>query len=217
MKKLTFLFLILFLALQSSFILAQDIVIPTTITEPITLDSIDKIDITKTCTMPAYVDELRRYGLTGNVILKAIIDEEGKLASFELIRSSGWKALDFLTMRALVNCQILPKGKYTPPLHKMILFKWIINGLKQPSLDESSCMQSDLVRIAKSEDKDRGIVVGAVISEVGKTEKSSIQWSSDDPALDQESLKLVNSCSYKRAWENGVTTSNVTSVRLVKK
>lgn len=214
---LHFLFALL-ITFQSNVLLAQEAPSQTNHIETSMLSDADQIDITKKCTMPEYVDELRGYGLTGDVVLKTIIDEEGKLGSFEVIRSSGWKVLDYLTMKAISNCQFLPEGKYTVSQHKTITFKWQLEGYKPPTLDESSCKQSHLVRIATDEDKERGIVVGAVVSPMGNTETSSIQWSSGNAEIDQESLRVVNSCSFKRSvLDIGNKARKMASVRLVKK
>jgi TonB family protein len=176
-----------------------------------------KIDIGQTCKVPAYPKTAKSYGMQGKTILKLKIDENGKIAAFNLLRSSGWRLLDMTVMQAIVECQILPPGNWIPSERTAAYWWKFDEGYTSPAvLDPASCQSSDLLRIAEEKDHDVGIVVGLYVSPAGKVADAKVQWGENEQ-LDQESLRIAKSCEFTPAERKGRRIGNAESLRFVPK
>ncbi|MFZ6850117.1 TonB family protein [Undibacterium sp. RuRC25W] len=175
-------------------------------------------DIKKTCAVPDYPEPAKRFGLHGDTILKLMIDKNGKIDSFELLRSSGWKMLDMTVMHAIVGCQVLPPGNWIPSA-RLVRYKWMFDpGYISPGLlDVSSCQPSETLRIADPKEYGSGLVVGVYISDKGKVVDAKVQWESDKEDLNTEALRIAKSCSYTPAENRGLRIGNAESIRFLAK
>ena len=175
-------------------------------------------DISKTCAVPSYPKIGTRYGLHGDTILKLKIDNTGKIDSFELLRSSGWKALDMLVMQAIVGCQVIPAGNWTPS-ERLIRYKWVIDPDRVSTgiIETDSCKPSEKLRVANAKEYGLGIVIGVYISPQGKVVDAKVQWGSDNEELDQEALRIAKSCEFTPAENGGKRIGNAESIRFLLK
>lgn len=175
-----------------------------------------KIDIGEACTVPGYPDAARRFGMQGKTVLKLMIDDTGKIASFQLAGSSGWKMLDLTVMQAIIGCQVIPAGRWIPS-ERLVAYSWQFDkGYTSPAvIDPQSCHSSEILRIAGDKDRDVGIVVGIYTSATGKVLDAKVQWGSDDEHLNQESLRIARSCEFAPAERSGKRIANAGSIRFI--
>ena len=177
-----------------------------------------KFDIKKTCSVPNYPDAALRFGLHGDTLLKLNIDNAGKIDSFELLGSSGWKLLDMTIMQAIIGCQVLPAGNWIPS-SRLVRYKWHFEtrNFIPGEVISQSCLASDVLKVADSKDRGLGIVVGVSVSETGKVLESKVQWSSDSETLDAEAVRIASSCTFAPAERSGRRIASAESIRFLKK
>lgn len=60
---------------------------------------------------PVYPKNLRERGIEGKVILKLLIDKEGKVQEIQIFRSSGYKAFDQIAVKSVWQWQFKPARK----------------------------------------------------------------------------------------------------------
>ena len=175
-------------------------------------------DISKACTVPPYPDPATRFGLHGDTILKLMIDKNGKIDAFELLKSSGWKMLDMTVMQAIVGCQVIPPGNWIPSM-RLVRYKWQFGAgdISPGKLDAKSCKPSEKLRVADDKERGRGIVVGIYISDKGKVVDAKVQWGSDNEELNNESLRIAQSCEFIPAERSGKRIGNAESIRFLPK
>ena len=175
-------------------------------------------DISKACTVPPYPQPAIRFGLHGDTILKLMIDKNGKIDAFELLKSSGWKMLDMTVMQVIVGCQVIPPGNWIPSV-RFVRYKWQFGtGYISPGkLDVTSCKPSEKLRVADDKEHGLGIVVGVYISDKGKVADAKVQWGSDNEERNQESLRIAQSCEFTPAERSGKRIGNAESIRFLPK
>lgn len=60
------------------------------------------------CEQPAWDREARRYEIEGETVLGFDLDDEGRPTNARVLRSSGWKLLDDMSLRAVGTCRYAP-------------------------------------------------------------------------------------------------------------
>lgn len=174
------------------------------------------------CEKPAYPLSALRNRMSGDTLLAGITDAEGKVASVDVVRSSGWRNLDFAAARSIVGCTVtnLTPGK---PVHFRIPYRWTLEETKTgsftpPLLLPESCPASDLVRLPGNDEAGLGIVIGAVVAKNGTVSRHSVEWADDDNALTQEAVRFIKACKFAPGVSDRKNiTESVISVRLLPK
>ena len=60
------------------------------------------------CEQPVWDREARRYEIEGETVLGFDLDDEGRPTKARVLRSSGWKLLDDMSLRAIGTCRYAP-------------------------------------------------------------------------------------------------------------
>src|SRR5450830_1400977 len=109
-------------------------------------------DIKKTCAVPDYPEPAKRFGLHGDTILKLMIDKNGKIDSFELLRSSGWKMLDISSCQPSETLRIADPKEYGSGLVVGVYISdkgKVVDAKVQWESDKED-LNTEALRIAKS-------------------------------------------------------------------
>ncbi|MBC3933314.1 energy transducer TonB [Undibacterium curvum] len=175
------------------------------------------LDVEKNCPIGPYPKKAREAGMSGTAKLKLAIGANGKVESYELTRSSGWKLLDSMAIQAVDGCQAYPAGNYTPA-SKTISYNWNFTGSRDVQLKQDTCPESALVRLAQENEPGVGIVVGTYVNSMGITSQQALlQWGIGDASAEEEALRLAKSCQFKAAVAQGRTVGSGVSLRFFKK
>ncbi|MFZ6679077.1 hypothetical protein [Undibacterium sp. Tian12W] len=93
---------------------------------------------------------------------------------------------------------------------------WVLEDQpdKRPEVLVDTCIKSELVSFAKDDEPGRGIVIGVRLNVDGTIDKTNFEWSIA-PKLDEESMRLVNSCKFTPGMNNKRNRSSYISLRLL--
>ncbi|MFZ4529257.1 MAG: energy transducer TonB [Undibacterium curvum] len=176
-----------------------------------------QLNIEKYCPIGPYPKKAREAGMSGSATLKLAIGASGKVETYELARSSGWKLLDTIAMQAVDGCQAYPQGNYTPA-SKTINYNWKFSGSREVQLKANTCPESDLVRLAQENEQGVGIVVGTYVNPQGVTSQQPLlQWGVGDVSAEDEALRIAKNCQFDPAVSQGRTVGSGVSLRFFRK
>lgn len=163
------------------------------------------------CNPPEWSQEARRYELEGTTVLQYSVDGEGRPSSVRVARSSGWKILDQMAIRAMGGC------RFEPPIDPNIVrtglripYDWKLedNGqrVEQAALVPDSCTPSKhlekfLPIKGKLVPRDDGILVRFLLDENGNT--FGIKVEETDPAPINVATAYIQSCRFSPAMLDG--------------
>ena len=174
------------------------------------------------CEKPVYPPSALRNRMSGDTLLAGITDADGKVVSVDVIRSSGWRTLDFAAARSIVGCTVT---NLTPekPVRFRIPYRWTLEETKSgsftpPALLAETCPASDLLRLPGNDEAGLGIVIGAVVTKNGTVSRHSVEWADDDDALTQEAVRIVKACKFAPAASDRKNISeSAIAIRLLPK
>lgn len=175
----------------------------------------EKASLLDRCRTPEYSRGIALSGIDGKTAVDIVISSTGHVVMAEVSRSSGWRILDEAVLMALRGCKIYEnpgEGKN----RIRVKYLWLLEDQpdKRPEVLVDTCIKSELVSFAKDDEPGRGIVIGVRLNIDGTIDKTNLEWSLD-PKLDQESLKFVNSCTFKPGMNNKRNRSSYISLRLL--
>ncbi len=163
------------------------------------------------CDPPVWTQEALRYELEGTTVLQHDVDDDGRPSSVRVARSSGWKVLDHMAIRAMASCRFSPS---TDP-------QVVRNGLKTPynwqltnndqiplqaALVAGSCPPSAhlgefLAFTGKVKPRQDAILVRFLLDEKGNP--FGIKVEETDPAPLNMATAFINSCRFSPATLEG--------------
>lgn len=170
---------------------------------------------------PEYPRAALRAELTGAILLKVLIDVDGQLLEKEILKSTGWKLLDYAVLKTIAECQHTPAIRDGNPVREWAKLQYIWkldnnNPLIPPyELIQGSCLPSDKFTLAENDDLKSTIRMAFSIDSDGKPTKIEIidGSSSDDSATDLAAIKLAASCKFKKSNTGGKSTSTTAYIR----
>ncbi|WP_339940861.1 TonB family protein [Undibacterium luofuense] len=175
----------------------------------------------KQCSQPAYPKSAGRNLKSGDTLITTLTDADGKVVSVDVVRSSGWRTLDFAVARAVIGCKItnLAPGR---AIKAGLTFHWMIEDadffyFEPAKLLAASCPASDLLRIPGDDEPGLGIVIGAVVTKKGLVSYHSIEWADDDDALTQEAVRIVKACKFEPGANSHGILETTVAIRLLPK
>lgn len=166
------------------------------------------------CAKPEYPRAALRWEYQGTSIIKVFAAVNGKVEKLELVKSSGWKILDQAIAHSLYNCQIIVPQ--SAKLSQVIQYNWKIGGITDnpPQLLEETCQPTRFMRLATIKDGGIGTVVGVYVPSDGKPQRVSLEWSSGQKDLDDDSIEFLQNCKFQPATNNGKNVDGSISFRL---
>lgn len=163
------------------------------------------------CTPAEWTQEARRYELEGTTVIQYSVDDEGRPTAVRVARSSGWKILDQMAVRAMAGC------RFEPPLEPNIVrtglrtpYHWKLedNGQlpEQAAILPDSCAPSkDIEKFVPNKGKlnprDDGILVRFLLDEKGNI--FGIKVEETDPAPINVATAYLQSCRFSPATLDG--------------
>lgn len=173
------------------------------------------------CEKPAYPRSAGRNLKSGDTLVSTLTDADGKVTSVDVMRSSGWRTLDFAVARAVMGCKItnLAPGK---AIKAGLTFHWMIEDadffyFEPAKLLPASCPASDSLRIPGNDEPGLGIVIGAVVTKKGLVSYHSVEWADDDDALTQEAVRIVKGCKFEPGANSHGILETAIAIRLLPK
>ena len=175
----------------------------------------EKASLLDRCKKPEYSRGVALYGLEGKTVVDFGTNSAGRVMMAEISRSSGWRILDEAVLMTIIGCKIY-ENPGTGKTYARASYIWHIEDSLEtkPEVLADTCNKSELVSLAKDEEPGRGVVVGVRLNMDGTIEKTSLEWSLD-PKLNEESIKLVNSCKFKPGRNNKRNRPSSISLRLL--
>ncbi|MFZ6768200.1 energy transducer TonB [Undibacterium sp. Di26W] len=175
----------------------------------------EKTSLLDRCKKPEYSRGVTLYGLEGKTVVDFGTNSAGRVMMAEISRSSGWRILDEAVLMTIIGCKIY-ENPGTGKTYTRANYVWHIEDSleKKPEVLADTCNKSEFVSLAKDDEPGRGIVVGVRLNMDGTIEKTSLEWALD-PKLNEESIKLVNSCKFKPGMNNKRNRPSSISLRLL--
>ena len=175
----------------------------------------EKASLLDRCRTPEYSRGIALSGIDGKTVVDIGINSAGHVVMAEVSRSSGWRILDEAVLMALRGCKIYEspgEGKN----RIRVKYMWSLEDQpeKRPEVLADTCIKSEFVSFANDDEPGRGIVIGVRLNVDGTIDKTNLEWSLDRK-LDEESMKLVNSCKFKPGMNNKRNRSSFISLRLL--
>ncbi len=163
------------------------------------------------CQPPLFTKEALRYELEGTTVLQYDVDDSGRASSVRVTRSSGWKVLDQMAVKAVGTCrfeqtadpQVVRTGLTMP-------FNWTLGTQgQQPvpaALVAGSCQASPQFSAFEPfrgavVARPGGVLVRFLVDDGGKT--FGLKLEDADPALVTEATAFIASCRFAPATHEG--------------
>ncbi|MES2037743.1 MAG: TonB family protein [Pseudomonadota bacterium] len=175
----------------------------------------EKASLLDRCRTPEYSRGIALSGIDGKTVVDIVISSTGHVVMAEVARSSGWRILDEAVLMALRGCKIYESpGEGKNRIRVRYIWSLEDQPEKRPEVLADTCIKSEFVSFAKDDEPGRGIVIGVRLNVDGTIDKTNLEWSIDSK-LNEESMKLVNSCKFTPGMNNKRNRSSYISLRLL--
>ncbi len=175
--------------------------------------------IASSCKRPEYPTASFGAGETGVVLLRFLVDPEGKVAKTIVERSSGYPQLDDAARTALELCKFEPAtldGKATSTW-TAIEYVWTIRDPEDsrastainttPRLAISFCEKPQYPAAARDSRENGTVQLKFVVNPTGKVVDSKVVRSSGYERLDEAARRALEVCNFEPAMREGTPTT----------
>jgi len=163
------------------------------------------------CEQPEWAPEALRYELEGTTTLQYAVDDDGRPTSIRVVRSSGWKILDNMSIRAMEGCrfeassdpQVIRTGLRAP-------YNWKLEDNEQrpvpAALVAGSCQASEFLDgflpvTGKLRPREDGLLVRFLLDETGHAYGIKLEVTHPVPVT--EATAYIKSCRFTPATLDG--------------
>jgi len=177
--------------------------------------------IASSCKRPPYPALSFASGEAGVVLLRFLVDPDGKVMESAIARSSGYWRLDEAARTALALCKFEPAmldGKPTSAW-AAIEYVWAIRHPDEgggaeintaPRLLINSCEKPQYPVEARTSSRSGSVQLKLVVNPTGKVVESKVVRSSGDERLDSAARSALEACKFEPAMRDGsLTTGSV--------
>lgn len=163
------------------------------------------------CPPAEWDQEARRYDLEGTNIVQYSVDEEGRPVGVGVVRSSGWKILDYMAIRATKGCRF--EASTDPNVVRAGLrspFNWKLDAIDETpvpaALVPGSCQATTHLAdfrpfTGKVIPRHDAILVRFLLDDQGRT--FGIKFEESDPSFVSAGTAFIQSCRFSPAMLNG--------------
>lgn len=163
------------------------------------------------CPKANYPAEARRYELQGRTVVELLIDNDGKARGKRVLSSSGWKILDDATLSTMEACRFSPitrDGRPAGAHWKKYAYVWSLNDnherASHPILQRESCAGADRLVLTDSPfGGGSGALLRFLTTAEGKAFGIKVEKSSGDVAVDDEAVRLLQTCKFTPSMADG--------------
>ncbi|MDR0225477.1 MAG: energy transducer TonB [Burkholderiaceae bacterium] len=155
-------------------------------------------------TPPVYPAEARQAGLQGRVLVRALVDSQGRVMQTELRQSSGHAVLDQAAMDTVRGWRFTPGTRHgvAESMWAMVPIRFSLDGKVAPAVQRTRA--PFYPPEARQLGQQGRVVVRVLVDEQGKVAEAVVKESSGHPLLDQAALAAARGWSFTPGRRHGM-------------
>ncbi len=169
---------------------------------------------------PEWPREALRYELQGVVQINVLVDVDGQVLDKKIMKSTGWKILDFPIFNSMSECRFTPAIRDGNPVQvwSTINYSWKLlepeASAAAPMLIKDSCSPSEKFSIVSTSEPQPVIRLRFLLSPEGKPSEIKIEDGSNDLDVDLAAMSFLASCKYNLIPIKGQSGWRAGNIRL---